>query len=70
MMKTVRTTVVHAKADFGEEVFLVIRSLMYLDGIVITSYPNIQLISEMRPYLDEFCVLHSSSEKKINNNQL
>ena len=69
MMKTVRTAVVHAKADFGEEAFPIIRSLMYLDGIVITSYPNIQLISEMRPYLEEFRVLHSSSEE-INNNQL
>ena len=62
MMKTVQTAVLHAKADFGEEGFPIIRSLMYLDGMVIRSHPNIQLIPQMRPYLEEFRVLFAEHD--------
>ena len=54
MMKTVRSAVENAGADYGEEGFPIIRSLMYMDGLVIRTYPEVKLISEMRDSLDEF----------------
>lgn len=54
MMKTVRAAVELAKADFGEEAFPIIRALMYLDGLVIRTYPDAKLIVSMKPYLREF----------------
>jgi ubiquinone biosynthesis protein len=54
MMKTVRTAVEKAKADFGEEAFPIIRALMYLDGLVIRTHPEVMLIQSMGPYLEEF----------------
>ena len=54
MMKTVRSAVENAGADYGEEGFPIIRSLMYMDGLVIMTYPEVKLISEMRDSLDEF----------------
>ena len=54
MMKTVRSAVENAGADYGEEGFPIIRSLMYMDGLVIRTYPEVKLISEMRGSLDEF----------------
>jgi ubiquinone biosynthesis protein len=54
MMKTVRCAVEKAGAEFGEEAFPIIRALMYLDGLVIRTHPQVRLISSMGPYLDEF----------------
>ena len=54
MMKTVRCAVEDAGAVFGEEAFPIIRALMYLDGLVIRTHPDVKLISSMSPYLDEF----------------
>ena len=54
MMKTVRCAVEIAGADFGEEAFPIIRALMYLDGLVIRTHPDVKLIRSMSPYLEEF----------------
>ena len=54
MMKTVRCAVEVAGADFGEEAFPIIRALMYLDGLVIRTHPDVKLIRSMSPYLQEF----------------
>jgi len=54
MMNTVRAAVEHAGADFGEEAFPIIRSLMYMDGLVIRTHPRVKLIAEMGPSLTEF----------------
>ena len=54
MMKTVKTAVKIAKAEFGEEAFPIIRALMYLDGLVIRTHPEVVLIKSMGPYLEEF----------------
>jgi len=56
MMKTVKAAVL-AGCSFGEEAFPIIRSLMYMDGMVLKGHPNVDLISSMGPYLDEFSVL-------------
>ena len=53
MMKTVRIAVL-AGCRFGEEAFPIIRSLMYMDGMVLRGHPDVDLISSMGPYLDEF----------------
>ena len=45
-----------ANAEFGEEAFPIIRALMYLDGLVIRTHPEVLLIKSMGPYLDEFRV--------------
>jgi len=54
MMNTVRAAVEQAGADFGEEGFPIIRSLMYMDGLVIRTHPEVKLIAEMGPSLNEF----------------
>ena len=41
----------------GEEAVPIIRSLMYMDGMVLKGHPSVDLISSMGPYLDEFSVL-------------
>ena len=56
MMKTVKAAVL-AGCSFGEEAFPIIRSLMYMDGMVLKGHPEVDLISSMGPYLDEFSVL-------------
>ena len=54
LMKTVRSAFENTGTDYGEEGFPIIRSLMYMDGLVIRTYPDVKLISEMRDSLDEF----------------
>ena len=39
------------------DTFPIIRSLIYMDGMVLKSYPHVDLISSMGPYLDEFATL-------------
>ena len=56
MMKTVKAAVL-AGCSFGEEAFPIIRSLMYMDGMVLKGHPDVDLISSMGPYLNEFSVL-------------
>ena len=56
MMKTVKAAVL-AGCAFGEEAFPIIRSLMYMDGMVLKGHPHVDLISSMGPYLDEFSIL-------------
>lgn len=54
MMQTVRAAVELAGAEFGEEAFPIIRALMYLDGLVLRTHPDVYLIKSMGPYLEEF----------------
>jgi predicted unusual protein kinase regulating ubiquinone biosynthesis (AarF/ABC1/UbiB family) len=54
MMQTVQAAVEKAGADFGEEAFPIIRALMYLDGLVLRTHPDVKLIESMGPYLQEF----------------
>jgi ubiquinone biosynthesis protein len=54
MMQTVQAAVEKAGADFGEEAFPIIRALMYLDGLVLRTHPDVKLIESMGPYLEEF----------------
>jgi len=56
MMKTIKSAVL-AGCSFGDDAFPIIRSLMYMDGMVLKGYPQVDLISAMGPYLDEFATL-------------
>lgn len=56
MMKTVKAAVL-AGCSFGADAFPIIRSLMYMDGMVLKGHPDVDLISAMGPYLDEFATL-------------
>ena len=60
MMKTVKAAVL-AGCSFGDEAFPIIRSLMYMDGMVLKGHPDVDLISSMGPYLDEFSTLIDTS---------
>ena len=60
MMKTVKAAVL-AGCSFGDEAFPIIRSLMYMDGMVLKGHPHVDLISSMGPYLDEFATLIDTS---------
>jgi len=66
MMQTVQAAVEKAGADFGEEAFPIIRALMYLDGLVLRTHPDVKLIESMGPYLEEFR-LGLDLENKIKN---
>ena len=52
-----------AGADFGEEAFPIIRALMYLDGLVLRTHPDVKLIESMGPYLEEFRLGLNLNEK-------
>ena len=65
MMQTVQAAVEKAGADFGEEAFPIIRALMYLDGLVLRTHPDVKLIESMGPYLEEFRI-GLNLDKKIN----
>ncbi len=68
MMKTVKAAVL-AGCSFGDEAFPIIRSLMYMDGMVLKGHPHVDLISSMGPYLDEFATLIDTSTLLENTQQ-
>ncbi len=53
MMETIKLGV-HSGMSFERGIFSVIRSLMYLDGMVLRCNPNAVLLEDMRPYIGEF----------------
>ena len=57
-----------AGCRFGEEAFPIIRSLMYMDGMVLRGHPDVDLISSMGPYLDEFASIVELPYSSDSNN--
>lgn len=53
MMHTIRLGVLSGM-DFEEGMFDIIKSLMYLDGMVLRANPDAVLLSDMRPFIMEF----------------
>lgn len=53
MMQTIKLGV-HSGMDFERGIFGVIRSLMYLDGMVLRCHPNAVLLPDMKPFIQEF----------------
>ncbi|HVM61090.1 MAG TPA: AarF/ABC1/UbiB kinase family protein [Verrucomicrobiae bacterium] len=53
MMQTIKLAV-HAGMTFEKGIFSIIRSLMYLDGMVLRCNPDAVLLRDMRPFIGEF----------------
>ena len=53
MMQTIRLAVDHGM-DFETGMYPIVKSLMYLDGMVLRCAPSTDLMAELRPYLDRF----------------
>ncbi len=53
MMETIKLGV-HAGMTFEKGMFPIIKSMMYLDGIVLKGQPDMVLMEEMRQYIEEF----------------
>jgi len=53
MMQTIKLGV-HRGMRFEKGIFAIIRSLMYLDGMVLRCNPNAVLLKDMRPFIGEF----------------
>lgn len=53
MMQTIRQGVL-AGMKFGEGIFDIIKSMMYLDGMVLRCNPDAVLLEDMRPFLTKY----------------
>ncbi len=53
MMQTIRLAVDHGM-DFETGMYPIIKSLMYLDGMVLRCSPTTDLMSDLKPFLDRF----------------
>jgi len=59
MMNTIKLGV-HAGMVFDNDMFPVIKSLMYMDGMVLRCNPRADLIADLRPFIDRLRPLHES----------
>jgi ubiquinone biosynthesis protein len=64
MMQTIRLSV-NAGMAFDRSIFSIIRSLMYLDGMVMRCNPDAVLMRDMRPLLDEFLAVSSTNGRPV-----
>jgi ubiquinone biosynthesis protein len=53
MMQTIKLGV-HSGMAFEKGIFAIIRSLMYLDGMVLRCKPDAVLLRDMRRFIGEF----------------
>ena len=53
MMDTIRLGVLSGM-DFDEGMFDIIKSLMYMDGMVLRANPEARLIEDLKPFIEEF----------------
>ena len=53
MMQTIRLAVDHGM-DFETGMYPIVKSLMYLDGMVLRCAPSTDLMAQLKPYLDRF----------------
>ena len=56
MMETIKLGI-NSGMDFGDDMFPVIKSLMYLDGMVMKCNPNAVLMEDVRDFTD-YLLLH------------
>lgn len=59
MMETIKTGVLYGM-EFDKGMFAIIKSMMYLDGMVLRCNPNAKLLKDMRGFIDEFRKISSS----------
>ena len=53
MMDTIKLGV-RSGMEFEEGMFDIIKSLMYMDGMVLRANPNAILLEDLRPFIQEF----------------
>ncbi|MEC8906067.1 MAG: hypothetical protein VX407_02920, partial [Verrucomicrobiota bacterium] len=53
MMETIRLGV-ESGMSFDQGIFAIVRSLMYLDGMVLRCNPNAVLMEDMKAFIDDF----------------
>tara|TARA_Y100000758_G_C15999384_1_gene403507 strand:+ start:888 stop:1061 length:174 start_codon:yes stop_codon:yes gene_type:complete len=53
MMETIRLGV-ESSMSFDQGIFAIVRSLMYLDGMVLRCNPNTVLMEDMKSFIDDF----------------
>jgi len=53
MMETIRLGV-ESSMSFDQGIFAIVRSLMYLDGMVFRCNPNAVLMENMKSFIDDF----------------
>ena len=53
MMDTIKLGV-HCGMEFEKGMFSIIKSLMYLDGMVLRCNPDAVLLKDMRPFIQGF----------------
>jgi ubiquinone biosynthesis protein len=53
MMETIRLGV-ESGMSFDQGIFAIVRSLMYLDGMVLRCNPNAVLMDDMKAFIDDF----------------
>lgn len=53
MMQTIKLGIMHGM-HFEQGIFAIIRSLMYLDGMVLRCNPDAVILRDMRPYMELF----------------
>ena len=53
MMETIRLGV-ESSMSFDQGSFAIVRSLMYLDGMVFRCNPNAVLMEDMKSFIDDF----------------
>lgn len=66
MMQTIRLGVVSGM-HFDEGMFDIIKSLMYLDGMVIRANPDAVLLRDMQRFIQEFKTVMAAEETEITN---
>ena len=60
MMETIKAAV-NAGMSFPKGMYPIIKSMMYLDGMVLRSYPRANLMQDIRPFIKEFIKLDGES---------
>jgi len=53
MMETIKLGV-QAGMSFDQGIFSIVRSLMYLDGMVLRCNPDAVLMDDIKPFIDDF----------------
>ncbi|MDX9805739.1 MAG: AarF/ABC1/UbiB kinase family protein [bacterium] len=72
MMETIKLAV-HSGMRFEKDMFSIIKSMMYLDGMVLRVNPKAQLMKDMQPFIGAFNKVLSemdAEENKIDHSQI
>tara|TARA_Y100000590_G_scaffold208456_1_gene236171 strand:+ start:18332 stop:19549 length:1218 start_codon:yes stop_codon:yes gene_type:complete len=63
MMETIKAAV-NAGMSFPKGMYPIIKSMMYLDGMVLRSHPSANLMEDIKPFIKEFVKLDGKSNSR------